>query len=180
MNIFCTDSCPIESARTAPDKLVIKMPTESGQLLATAFPLSRLAAEDCPRTKTGNPRSHFNPNHPCGVWTRKTYGNFNWLILHSYALLEEKYIRYPHGGRHFAHDFIDWVDNNKREAFTTYDDTITEFPCCINQNSICRTKVPDFDSLPVVDQYKYFIKYDKASYSSWIANRPEWLDQLVY
>ncbi len=180
MNIFCTDDCPIESARTAPDKLVIKMPTESAQLLSTAFSLARLAKSDCPRTKTGKFRTHFNPNHPCGIWTRKTYGNFNWLILHSYALLEEKYARYPNGGRHFVHDFIDWVDEHKAEAFNVYDWTITEFPCCINNDSICRKRVPSFNALPITDQYKYFIKYDKASYSSWKKNKPDWLNTLIY
>ena len=179
MNIFCTDRCPETSARTSADKLVVKMPTESAQLFATCFSLDRLAADDCPRTKTGRARRHFNPNHPCGKWVRESWGNFEWLLEHSFALIDEKHCRYPNGGEHFALKFIEWCRDNKQDANISSQKQ-TEFPCCINASSICRTKVPDFENIDRVEQYRYFIKYDKAHYNSWIRNRPAWIDNLKY
>ena len=37
MNIFVTDSCPIQSARNLPDKHIVKMPLETCQMLAIIY-----------------------------------------------------------------------------------------------------------------------------------------------
>lgn len=171
MNIFCFSRCERESAKWAPDKLVVKMPLESAQLLATCFPLDRLAAEDCPRTMNGDSRKHFNPKHPCSIWVRQTTENFNWLLAHTFALLHEKYERYPNNGRHFVHDFVDWVNANKNDAICPAG-YITEFPLCINEDKNCR-KIAGFDNLDRVEQYRLYLKHDKP-YATWIRNKPDW------
>ena len=36
MNIFYFDDCPVESAQAQPDKMLVKMPLETAQMLCTA------------------------------------------------------------------------------------------------------------------------------------------------
>ena len=36
MNIFYFDECPVESAQAQPDKMLVKMPLETAQMLCTA------------------------------------------------------------------------------------------------------------------------------------------------
>lgn len=176
MNVFCFDRNPHLAAIWCPDKLTVKMPTEYGQLIANLFSLERLAQNDCPRTKKGTVRTHSHYNHPASVWLRTSDSNLLWLFEHTYELLEEKYARYPKGGRHFIHDFIDWAFSNLKDAIVPTGPQ-TEFACCINKDQICRTVVSDFDSLDRVHQYRLYLKYDKH-YATWIRNRPEWLDVL--
>lgn len=110
MNIFKTNACPIQSAIDLPNKLIIKMPTESSQLIATAFTLEQLASPDCPRNKDGSVRRHFNPKHGSAIYTRNSVGNFLWVLNHGLALCEEYQRRY--NKRHFNHDFLIWAHRN--------------------------------------------------------------------
>jgi hypothetical protein len=175
MNIFCFDRDPVLAAQAYPDKLAVKMPTEFSQLFATAFTLTQLGDSSCPRTVTGKVRGHFNPKHPCGIWLRESTGNAEWLFKHAYALLEEKYARYPANSRHGAHDFIDWSYNNLDQSFIP-EGPQTEFPLCINDLQTCRN-VENFDNLDRITQYRLYLKHDKH-YATWIRNRPCWLDIL--
>ena len=36
MNIFYFDECPVQAARAQPDKMLVKMPLETAQMLCTA------------------------------------------------------------------------------------------------------------------------------------------------
>lgn len=173
MNIFATDRCPIQSARWLPDKLVVKMGLESCQLIATCFSLDRLAASDCPRTQKGKPRGHFNPKHPSSLWTRASRANLQWLLCHTEATFEEKYARYPKGGRHFSHDFLDWAINRFDDC-EVESGLQTEFSVAINEDKQCR-RHPHFEKSDVVGKYRLYISMDKP-YASWIRNKPFWMD----
>lgn len=81
MNIFCTSECPIQSAKFLDNKRVIKMCLESAQLLSTALRVHGYTKPDIYKI------AHLN--HPSSVWTRKTRGNYRWLLAHFKALCEE-------------------------------------------------------------------------------------------
>lgn len=109
MNVFFLDNCPKKAAMFMVDSHTRgKMLVEACQLLASAYSLSLL--KSAPPTKTGAPRKHFNPNHPCAVWTRNSLSNFNWLVKHGNALYEEKCFRF--GGDHYSIDFVRWCRDN--------------------------------------------------------------------
>lgn len=109
MNVFFLDNCPKKAAMFMVDSHTKgKMLVEACQLLASAYSLPVL--KFAPPTKTGTPRKHFNPNHPCAVWTRKSLSNFDWLIKHGEALYEEKCFRF--GGAHHSISFLKWCKNN--------------------------------------------------------------------
>lgn len=150
------------------------MGVESCQLLATCFTIDRLSQPDCPKTKTGKPRGHFNPKHPSAIWTRQSLSNVLWLIDHCETIFQEKYRRYPNGGRHFSHDFLDWVKNNLKDSVVPSGD-LTELLPAIADTMNCKKIVDNFDKLPIVNQYRLYIKHDKP-YAEWSQNRPEWMD----
>lgn len=173
MNIFLLSDqyCPIESAQMQCDAHIRKQGIETCQLLATAFPLERLKEKDCPRTQTGNPRKHFNPNHPCGIWARKSAANFDWLIIHGLELFAQFNKRYKK--RHFTELFLDWVVSHVDEAEVPEGD-LTDFPVAINEKTNCR-QIDGFEELSVYEKYRAFYLMDKP-FAKWEKGIkvPEW------
>jgi hypothetical protein len=154
------------------------MIVESCQILATGFSLNRLASNDCPRTQKGTPRKHFNPKHPSCLWARESTGNFDWLIMHTLGLLDEKKYRYPNGSRHFCHDFVDWVINNIDDAEIPKQDQ-TEFSIAISEDSKCRQH-PLFNNGSVIDKYRLYYTHDKP-FANWSKREaPDWFFDKKY
>lgn len=90
MNIFAVEKCPELAARALPDKLIVKMPLETAQMLSTAHRYLS-PTEYC--LQKGLYKKAFY-NHPCTIWTRATHENYRWLLLHFITLCEEYNIRY--------------------------------------------------------------------------------------
>ena len=88
MNIFVTSPCPIESAKALDDKRVVKMCSESVQLLCTALVSRGVPQHELPMKPT-------HVNHPCNIWVRSSRSNYLWLCDHLEALCGEKLARYP-------------------------------------------------------------------------------------
>ena len=96
MNIFVTDTSPIQSASNLPDKHIVKMPLETCQMLAIIYSdwyygVGKLYKQDGTpyRTEHGAFR-----NHPCTQWAAANQYNLAWLILHGVALCDEYHQRY--------------------------------------------------------------------------------------
>jgi len=96
MNIFVTDTCPIQSALNLPDKHIVKMPLETCQMLAIIYSdwyygIGELHKKDGTpyRTQHGAFRKH-----PCTIWAAANQYNLAWLIAHGYALCAEYHSRY--------------------------------------------------------------------------------------
>jgi len=85
MNIFYLHSDPFLAAQAQCDKHVVKMVTESAQLLCSVG--HTLAAVNPPYLLT-------HANHPCAKWARERSGNFVWLWDHFEALSFEYSHRY--------------------------------------------------------------------------------------
>jgi len=79
MNIFACDRDSTIAAQSLPDKLVVKMPLESAQILCTAL---WNAGETAPYLPT-------HQKHPTVLWVWRTAGNWNWLVEHGLALCDE-------------------------------------------------------------------------------------------
>ena len=96
MNIFVTDSCPVQSARNLPDKHIVKMPLETCQMLAIIYSdwyygVGKLYKLDGTPYRTAH--GAFR-NHPCTQWAAANQYNLAWLIQHGFALCDEYYMRY--------------------------------------------------------------------------------------
>ena len=96
MNIFVTDPSPYFSARSLPDKHIVKMPLESCQMLSIIYskwyfnwgPLHKINGEPY-ATKKGAFR-----NNPCTKWASESIYNTAWLIQHGCCLASEYTHRY--------------------------------------------------------------------------------------
>ena len=96
MNIFVTDSCPVQSARNLPDKHIVKMPLETCQMLSIIYSdwyygVGKLYKQDGKPYRTAH--GAFR-NHPCTQWAAANQYNLAWLILHGLALCKEYTLRY--------------------------------------------------------------------------------------
>ena len=90
MNIFYFDECPVKSAEAHPDKMLVKMPLETAQMLCTAH--RELDGDEYADANGLYKRAYWN--HPCTVWARQSSGNYDWLYLHFIALGMEYHYRY--------------------------------------------------------------------------------------
>ena len=97
MNIFVVDICPEKSAKQLPDKLTVKMPVETCQML------SIVASEKWGHGYGTLPKTDGTPyktekgafrNHPCTQWAAKTIDNAYWLIKWGMNLCDEYTLRY--------------------------------------------------------------------------------------
>ena len=90
MNIFYFYDCPIKSAQAQPDKMLVKMPLETAQMLCTAH--RELDGDDYADANGLYKRAYWN--HPCTIWARESSSNYWWLYEHFIALGTEYTYRY--------------------------------------------------------------------------------------
>ena len=116
MNIFYFVLSSL-SAQAQPDKMLVKMPLETAQMLCTAH---RELDGDKYADEVGlYKRAYWN--HPCTVWARESSANYFWLYKHFLALGKEYTFRY--GKTHnsvdkLARALFKQPDNIKRIGMT--------------------------------------------------------------
>lgn len=121
MNIFASSPNPYECATLLDSKRVIKMVLESCQLLSTAVNLSGGIS----------PYRSTHINHPCSIWTRSSKHNYNWLLKHFEALLQEYTLRY--GKIHKCQQYLPILTEG---AKFIRDGEFTQFPNCTTYKHI--------------------------------------------
>lgn len=110
MNIFVIgeNACPYKSARDQCDKHVVKMPTESGQMLSTVHRIldgKQILREsvsgkrmvkywELPDDREDTLFKAVHPKHPSTLWTMESDSNYRWHWEHLYALCKEYTLRY--------------------------------------------------------------------------------------
>lgn len=92
MNIFAVNEDPRLAARDLPDKLVVKMPTESLQLLTPwAFNTHGVYVQKPDGTNYG---IKGFAHHPCAKWLYESPSNVAWLLNHAWEMTREYTRRY--------------------------------------------------------------------------------------
>ena len=154
MNIFVLDESPVVSAKYACDKHVVKMILESAQMLCAVHP------EGIAPYK----RSFYN--HPCTKWVRESARNYEWLLLHAYALCDEYTRRYDKV--HKTEAIIEWCDNNRPELPNI---EMTNQPTCM----------PDYcKTASVVESYRKYYINEKSKFARWKdGNIPFWYSEAL-
>jgi len=155
MNLFILDTDPKIAAQYNCDTHCNKILLEAAMMMANCFDLKTL--EDAPKTKKGTPRKHSYFNHPVSIWMRKSTANLEWAIEHAIELENERL--YRGYNPHFSFDFVDWVANSISKS-TVAVAGLTAFAVAIAPDKECR-KVPNFDKLSAVEQYRLYYKHDK-------------------
>lgn len=154
MNIFILSKDPVEAARAQCNKHVVKMVTETAQLLTTCFPPGVLRFK------------YTHTNHPCAKWVRESLVNYKWLVLHGITLGEEYTRRY--GRIHASSDVIDaCLDLTPNIP----DLGLTPFVRAIKEPWKTSTV-----ELTTVEAYRQYYIGDKAKFAKWAphALAPEW------
>lgn len=106
MNIFYIDKDPSVAAKAMADKHIVKMIVETAQILSTAHrvldgkPYTHISAKGRKIKRYDHPLYNDRlyqsayVNHPCNVWVRESFHNYNWLYNHFAALCDEYFIRF--------------------------------------------------------------------------------------
>lgn len=159
MNIFYFHDCPIESAQAQPDKLLVKMPLESAQMLSA-----------CHRILDGDEYADENllyktthKNHPCSIWLRESTGNYLWLYKHFIALADEYLERY---GRHHL-------------SYTKLYKALEKFPTNLpfgEMTPLAQAMPEEYRNIDPKKAYRDYVVNEKA-YAKWEkipSRRPDW------
>jgi len=147
MNIFAVNNDPSLAACDLPDKLVVKMPTESIQLLTPWAWNTHGIYIQKPDGNTYGIKGFAH--HPCAKWLYESPANVSWLYHHAHAMSEEYTRRYnkQHGvwyaleqisnliNQHYPD--VNWEDHTEfvqamPEEFKTPGDGITAYRNYIN------------------------------------------------
>jgi len=105
MNIFALSKCPRESAQQMIDKHIVKMPTETCQMLHTNILCMQYVQEHGKEPQLKELKAFHQEigselmkpamlNHPSTIWARQSLANFDWLYQHGLALCDEYSYRY--------------------------------------------------------------------------------------
>ena len=157
MNIFVLSDNPQIAAEMMLDKHVVKMPTESMQMISTIMDLYGL----------NTPMKPVMLNHPCTIWARESSKNFQWLVDHCYALCKEYTVRY--GKKHKVETYLEEFDDEI--STTEYElrqvkDVLTPFAQAMPE------QYKDKDN--VTKAYRTYYLEDKWEFATWKTGSPKW------
>ena len=144
MNIFVLDRSPTKAAQLMCDKHVVKMILESAQMLCSPFP----------QGKAPYKRTHFN--HPCAKWVRGSRNNYEWLLTHAYALMDEYFHRY--GKIHKCLEVIMWCDDHYHQLDLPLDTCLTNF---------AQAMPDDYKNKDAVVAYQAYYRNEKKGFAKW-------------
>ncbi len=169
MNIFAVNNNPRLAAYDLPDKLIVKMPTESIQLLTPwAFNAHSTYIQKPDGTNYG---IKGYAHHPCAKWLYERPANVFWLLEHAIAMSDEYTRRY--GKQHGVNYALDQI---YRLCEATYSDlsscTHTEFV----QAMPAEFKIEG----DPVQAYRNYINGYKG-YAEWrYSEKPDWWDEVTH
>lgn len=178
MNIFALSRCPVESAQQMIDKHIVKMPTESCQMLHTnclyfLFLAGHGREPSLKELKEFHKESHFNYlmkpamlNHPSTIWARETKANFMWLYNHALALCKEYSYRYKktHG-----------TEKRILDSFTFSYDEGDLTPVSIAMADEYRLPQEKHTWDFVIRSYRHYYREGKWSFAYWLRrDNPDW------
>ena len=159
MNIFVLDKDVEKAAKWHGDRHGVKMPLETAQMLCTARHELGEAPERIPYRKA-------YVNHPCTIWARESYANYQWLCNMGIELCKEYTYRY--GKVHKCQAVIEsFIENTPDPKVFTHLE-LTEYAQAMDEEY----KLSD----PVLAYRKYY-KLGKAHLHDWkYRDVPEWIN----
>ena len=162
MNIFVVHEHPVIAAQSLCDKHIVKMITESAQMLSTAHRvLDDIGEDDITLYK----KAHVN--HPCSIWCRETDTNYRWLYRHYKAMSEEYTRRFDKlHGAFYNNDIGQRLYKNPMGidlgALTEFPIAMQKFPECIIEGD-------------AVESYRNYYRIAKRAFARWTKRDvPRW------
>jgi hypothetical protein len=201
MNIFVLDKDPVIAAQLQCDKHVVKMVTESAQMLSTVHRVLDGVPTKKPSKSGKTMRKYYDlfegqndlemetllmsnvhERHPCTVWSAETTANYDWHWEHLKALCEEYTYRYCTEKEPFKMHKVERIDPLigisllgmlKTHPRNLPKGPLTEFPLAMKSNPECM-----YDGDPV-RSYKQFYQTKQERFKmAWTRRSiPEWFVQ---
>ena len=184
MNIFALSKSPTQSAIEMLDKHVVKMPTETCQMLHTNV-LYMEYIEKHGKEPTLNELKVFHwhndsplmkpamLNHPSTIWARQSLDNFEWLFEHGLSLCDEFRNRYEkaHGTQLRIHDCNEYQDIILRHDYPVKGLTPVTIAMA-DEYRIENTFDDEWDF--VIESYRHYYLEGKWQFAEWKTQRPKW------
>ena len=192
MNIFALSDDPVESAHQMIDKHVIKMPTETCQMLHTNILYLQYVQKYGKEPQLKDLKAFYfetgmelmKPamlNHPSTIWARQSLANFEWLYQHGIALCNEYTYRYDK-----RHGSLDRIINGMKlleenDSFGFPHSGLT--PVSIAMDDSYRIDLDEYSQRNpnwtgwdfVIASYRHYYLEGKWRIAEWRNNRrPEW------
>ena len=182
MNIFALSRNPQEAAEQMLDKHVIKMPTETCQMLHTNalyFDYIEHYGEEPTLAQLkefhkdigSNLMKPAMLNHPSTIWARQNPNNTRWLYSHGCALCDEYTHRYnkKHGSQSRILDIAYTIDFQADPWWATPVTIAMDDKYRLDYNN-------DIDMWDfVIKSYRHYYLEGKWKFAEWRQNRmPEW------
>ena len=169
MNIFAVNHDPRLAARDLPDKLIVKMPTESIQLLTPwAFNAHGVYIQKPDGTNYG---IKGYAHHPCMRWLYDCPANVFWLLDHAIEMSDEYTRRYgkQHGVNYALEQIRHLCETNYSDLSpSTHTDFVQAMPA---EFKIERNPV---------QAYRNYINGYKG-YAEWRhSEKPDWWDETKH
>lgn len=167
MNIFFVDSSPEQAAHDLPDKLAVKMPLETAQILSTVLSFY------------GGPTVYrpTHEKHPSVLWVKESKANWDWLVRHGLALCDTYRERY--GKTHACRAVILQTNDAMNamleapskpltEALMKYKSGLfTEPPRCMPVQYRSRESVVESYRAYLIAEKTYYARWKKTSPPAW-------------
>ena len=185
MNIFALSRSPQESARQMLDKHIVKMPTETCQMLHTNIVYMQYVHTYGKEPQLKDLKAFHQEigselmkpamlNHPSTIWARQSLDNFDWLLYHGVSLCGEYTHRYEkeHGTQKRIVDcglYREFIENHNYPL-----DELT--PVSIAMDDMYRIENTFDDEWDfVIESYRHYYLEGKWRFAEWRkARRPEW------
>lgn len=157
MNIFVLDQDISKAAQYACDQHVVKMCTETAQILCTVHHISGTAPEQIPYRST-------HARHPCVLWAAENHSNYLWLVEYGLELAKEYTYRYDKIIK--SQQVIEWAEEHKPKINKG---KLTPHPKCMPEE----LRLDD-----VVSSYRNFYNIEKIKFARYARgrNRPYWME----
>ncbi len=183
MNIFALSKSPSQSAIEMLDKHIVKMPTETCQMLHTNILYMQYIQVMGKKPQLKDLKAYHKKlgselmkpamlNHPSTIWARQSLANFEWLFDHALSLCDEYQNRYNkcHGSLNRIHRCVNYgslVFNHSYPASGLTPVTIAMFD---------KYRLPqeehtwDF----VIRSYRHYYLEGKWEFATWKTQPPNW------
>jgi hypothetical protein len=98
MNLFILDEDVVLSAQYHCDKHIVKMPTETAQMISFVYHDKEFWNEEIPDFIMQFSKTHYK--HPCSIWIRESLSNFIYACKLGIELYKEYQYRYNKPDKH--------------------------------------------------------------------------------
>ena len=191
MNIFALSKCPVESAQQMLDKHVVKMPTETCQMLHTNILYMQYIQEHGKEPSLRELKAFHKEigsnlmkpamlNHPSTIWARQSRDNFKWLFRHGRWLCHEYTWRYnkKHGSQVRIEDVWEHKELLREHSYPMQELTPV-FIAMDDRYRIENTFNDDWEY--VIQSYRHYYLEGKWKFAEWrMDRRPNWFPTNQY